>query len=207
VKCRVQGRDLAEGLKSLVRKLKARSVEDLLTKVGDWEKRQIGLLTAAEEEHKIEAVMDKANTLRIIATSSGATTIEGIEAEIESLFSGDGPCVLLSTIHRVKGLESDRVFVIDNDHTPRWAANSPEQMQQELNIKYVAITRAKQELVFVTTAPSKNKNDLKAQVLGAKVESMVGATYLSAISAAPDNAPEQVMNAADEQLLAVHDRK
>lgn len=154
VKCRVQGRDLAEGIKSLVRKLKAQSLEHLLNKLTDWETRQIDLLKSADaDEAKIEQIVDKANTLRVIVQSCGAQTIQQVEQEIDNLFSGDGPCVLLSTVHRAKGLEADRVFVIDNDVTPKFALLSPESAEQEANIKYVAVTRAKAELVFVSTRP------------------------------------------------------
>lgn len=151
IKCRVQGRDLAEGIKSLVRKLKAKSVEDLVKRLADWEQRQIELLTAADaDEQKIEQVTDKANTLRVVIQSSGATTIDGVEQEIDGLFSGDGPCVLLSTVHRAKGLEADRVFVIDHGLTPKYV-RSAEQQEQESNIAYVSVTRSKQELVFIST--------------------------------------------------------
>lgn len=157
VPCRVQGRDLAEGIKSLVRKLNARSVEQLLTKLTDWENRQVALLTAAEEEEKIEQVKDKAQTLRTVVQSSGAETVEQVEQEIEGLFSGTGPCVLLSTVHRAKGLEAERVFVIDNDLTPKYALRTEASFEQEKNIKYVAVTRAKQELVFVSTRAARKE--------------------------------------------------
>jgi superfamily I DNA/RNA helicase len=159
IPCRVQGRDIAEGIKALVRKLRARSAADLLVKLANWEQRQIALLVAAEEEEKVEQVTDKANTLRVIVQSSGAETVEQVEQEIEGLFSGDGPCVLLSTVHRAKGLEADRVFVIDHDNTPKYA-RSEEALEQEKNIKYVAVTRAKSVLVFVSTSADRKEADV-----------------------------------------------
>lgn len=206
VKCRVQGRDLAEGLKSLLRKLKATSVEDLLKRIDDWQKRQVDLLIAAEEEHKIEQVSDKANTLRIVITSSGARTIADVENEIEGLFSGDGPCVLLSTVHRAKGLQAERVFVIDNDFTPKYALTNPEQMEQEQNIKYVAVTRAQQELVFVSTQSNRKgtKTEDQAKALGTQVESLVGAAEAQAVYQAPIGFTDKVLEAKQQQLLLAH---
>lgn len=49
--------------------------------------------------------------------------------------------ITCSSVHRAKGLEADRVFVLAEtlrDHTV-----------EEMNIRYVAITRAKRELVWV----------------------------------------------------------
>lgn len=165
IPCRVQGRDLAEGIKSLVRKLKAKSVENLLEKLADWETRQVDLLRAADaDDAKIEAIYDKAATLRVVIQSCGATTIEQVEREIDGLFSGDGPCVLLSTVHRAKGIEADRVFVIDHG---MWfhKKKTLDAAEQETNIAYVSVTRAKKELVYVTSAPPPPASEQKAQQL------------------------------------------
>lgn len=60
--------------------------------------------------------------------------------------------IIFSSVHRAKGLESDRVFIL----TPKGAsmphplAKTPWQKGQEMNLKYVAITRAIHELVWVT---------------------------------------------------------
>lgn len=59
--------------------------------------------------------------------------------------------ICLSTIHRVKGLESDRVFIIDKDKTmPYKYARLPWELVQEKNLMYVAYTRAKNYLGFVS---------------------------------------------------------
>ena len=207
IKCRVQGRDLAEGIKSLVRKLRANSVEELLRKLGDWETRQIALLQESEDEAKIEQVVDKANTIKIIVQSCNATSVAQVEQEIEGLFSGDGPCVLLSTVHRAKGLEADRVFVIDNDVTPKWAVRSEESMEQERNIKYVAVTRAKKELVYVTTSPvarlkESDGLETKALELGAKVEWTKATAAEEAEFQAEAGATQRVLEKTEAEFVA-----
>lgn len=74
---------------------------------------------------------------------------------IDHLFSDDAPrdSITLSTIHRTKGLEFDRVFIIDFEKMPfqpSWKKEpiSKEAYQQEVNIMYVAMTRAGKELYF-----------------------------------------------------------
>jgi superfamily I DNA/RNA helicase len=50
----------------------------------------------------------------------------------------------LSTIHRAKGLEADRVWFYEPGLCPSHAGDP-----QELNLLYVALTRAKKSLFFV----------------------------------------------------------
>jgi len=58
--------------------------------------------------------------------------------------------VTLSTAHKSKGLEYERVIVIRNDLFPHPSAKSEEELGQENNAKYVAYTRAKEELYVCT---------------------------------------------------------
>jgi superfamily I DNA/RNA helicase len=141
---RIAGRDIGGGLKTLVRKFKARSVPEFLTRVSAWEEREVLRLTAAKRDPaKIDAIKDQAEML--VALSDGAKNVDEITARIEALFTddglGDAGLVTCSSVHRAKGLEANRVFVLRD--TLR--ANSVE----EDNISYVAITRAKLELVYV----------------------------------------------------------
>ena len=58
--------------------------------------------------------------------------------------------VVLSTAHKSKGLEADRVLILTPSDFPMITKYSKDwEIQQEYNLKYVAWTRAKKELVFV----------------------------------------------------------
>jgi superfamily I DNA/RNA helicase len=57
--------------------------------------------------------------------------------------------VTLSTIHKVKGLERKRVFILRPDLVPHPLAETPPALEQEFNLRYVAITRSQSELYFV----------------------------------------------------------
>ena len=93
---------------------------------------------------------DKIRAIKVIAKD--LKTTDAVINRIEAIFKDDqkdGIC--LSTIHKAKGLESDRVFIIRPDkmflpHCMRvaWMA------EQEYNLAYVAYTRAKKFLGFVT---------------------------------------------------------
>jgi len=57
--------------------------------------------------------------------------------------------VVCSSVHKSKGLEADRVFVIENtfmDNIPNLPAH---RLLEEQNLRYVAITRAKNHLTWV----------------------------------------------------------
>src|SRR5262252_191256 len=54
--------------------------------------------------------------------------------------------VILTTAHKSKGLEFERVYILRNDQFPHPKAKRPEDLAQEDNAKYVAYTRAMDEL-------------------------------------------------------------
>ena len=55
---------------------------------------------------------------------------------------------IFSTIHKAKGLEADHVYFLRPDLVPAWWIKEPAALQQEYNLRYVAITRAKQSLTY-----------------------------------------------------------
>ena len=67
---------------------------------------------------------------------------------IIDLFSDKRAKVWLSSIHKAKGLEADRVVLLHPHLLPHPNAKKPWEKEQEANLKYVALTRAKQGLTF-----------------------------------------------------------
>lgn len=127
---------------SLVKTLKKLGLETLTqTEVLD-------AIDAWEEDKKAKskakaAIADKADCLRVFARF-GATLGEAI-VYCDHLFKQKGEIQLLS-VHKSKGLEWDTVFLLDPWRIPSPFAESPEALEQEKNLKYVACTRAKQTL-------------------------------------------------------------
>lgn len=143
---KVAGRDIGAGLQALVRKLKARTVEDFLARLAVWEEREVRRLLAAKRERLVDGVRDRAAMLfELSELSEGADSVQAISDRIEALFTddglGDGGLVLCSSVHKAKGLEADRVFILKDTLRSH--------NQEEVNIEYVAITRAKNTLVWV----------------------------------------------------------
>ena len=101
-------------------------------------------------ENQYTAMQDKINA--IVTIASDIKTTDEVISRINSIFKDEqkqGIC--LSTIHKSKGLESDRVFIIRKDkfYLP-FAMEKEWSAIQENNLVYVAYTRAKHYLGFVT---------------------------------------------------------
>ncbi|MEP6736931.1 MAG: UvrD-helicase domain-containing protein, partial [Chryseolinea sp.] len=78
------------------------------------------------------------------------STLAEIIEKIRSYVSASENSIRLWTIHRAKGLENDRVFILDYDELPLGRLDQKEwERVQELNLKYVAITRARKELFLI----------------------------------------------------------
>jgi len=150
---RIAGRDIGAGLRALVKKLKATSVPVYHAKVEAWASREEARLKAqraqapkarhASIDAKIDAILDQAAML--VALAEGAKSVSEIESRIDHLFSDDGlgaaGMITCSSVHKAKGLEANRVFIL--------RSTLRQDSEEEQNISYVAITRAKQELVWV----------------------------------------------------------
>ena len=81
---------------------------------------------------------------------------------IEKIFTDDVKGIMLSTIHKAKGLENERVFFLCPELIPSKYATQPWQYEQENHLRYVAITRAKRELIYV--GGSEFKQDLLTKI-------------------------------------------
>lgn len=152
----IQGKDVGQGLISTIKKLKANDVPDLVGKLSDW-------LHAETEKENRKRIPNEQRVINLndrhdclICFTDNATSVEGIIKRIEDLFTDakDGRGITLSSIHKAKGLERKRVFLLEpvGATVPHPMAKSAWQRGQEMNLRYVAITRAISELVYVTGA-------------------------------------------------------
>lgn len=92
------------------------------------------------------ATKDKAECLRVFL--SVGQSLAGAIAYAESIFKSAGPIQLLSG-HKSKGLEWDHVFHLDPSRIPSPYAESADEEEQELNVRYVIETRAKKSLTLI----------------------------------------------------------
>lgn len=143
--CKVIGRDIGAGLIALVNRLRASSIADLETKLRAYVANETKVL--GDHQDQIEALNDRAATLRVFMENA-RSPLE-VTTKIEALFAEDTKGYLtLSSVHKAKGMEWPRVFILDFHLIGQRAKQSWER-QAEKNVAYVAITRAQKELFFI----------------------------------------------------------
>lgn len=147
IPARIEGRDVGKMLLSIIKKLKAKSVPDFVKRVQTWGDKQIARAGRSKNmAAKVETIKDQVDTL--IALAEGAANVGEIESRTLSLFQnsddrGVRPAVVLSSTHKAKGLEWERVFVLRETYLRKG-----KESREEENLLYVAITRSKAELVL-----------------------------------------------------------
>lgn len=151
----IQGRDIGQGLISTIKATKAESITDLVHGLAKWLNDAVAKENAKKHpsEDRIVALNDRYDC--IMCFVDGQDSVAGVLAKIQAIFtdSKDNQGIRLSSIHRAKGLESDRVFILETEKTRLVAERAAKQggwhYEQHLNLTYVAVTRAIKELVFV----------------------------------------------------------
>jgi superfamily I DNA/RNA helicase len=153
--CRVEGRDVAEGIKKLMTRWKVSSLDALETKLEVYLARETTKLLAAKKEAKLAYVEDAVETVRVVIDQcrlEGKHKVSDATDHVDAIFGDNVRDVLtLSSIHKAKGREWPRVFWLDRAGTcPNKWARQEWQLGQETNLCYVAATRAQQQLIEVT---------------------------------------------------------
>lgn len=145
IPARIEGRDIGRQLIGMVKSMKARSVPHFIERVEAWRSKQLERLAKAKDaDKKREQVCDLAETLLALAQDS--KSVADIEARITNLFqdtdANSKPAVVLSSVHKAKGLEWPDVYLLSG--TFRASKGG-----EEANIYYVAVTRAQARLFLV----------------------------------------------------------
>jgi superfamily I DNA/RNA helicase len=146
----VLGRDMTKGLITAVQKVsknKNMGVEEFKQLFEQDYIYNYNRLMQQNKENQAMALEDKKDCIMIFVNK--ATTVGGIIEEIKRVFDGkEQGDIMLSTVHKAKGLEADNVYILATDRMPHPYGN-----KEENNICYVAITRAKKNLFFVGPRP------------------------------------------------------
>ena len=143
---RIQGREFGGQLVTLAKKMDTGDdqIDTLCARLDDFENAEIKRISAANQfssESQIQMVQDKCSCIRVL--SEGMTSISELVKTIQSLFDDTRKKdqVLLSSIHRAKGLEADDIFIIKPQLMPHSMAKLAWEHEQEQNLIYVAHTR------------------------------------------------------------------
>lgn len=155
---KIEGRSIGDGLVKLATRWKsAKTVNGLETKLREYEAREVGKALAKDNQSKADRVIDEVATLLTVidrVRSNGLDRVTDVVDAIEDIFA-DGVAgkglITLASAHKSKGLEWNTVYLLDREALmPSKMAKQDWELEQERNLIYVAVTRAKETLVEVT---------------------------------------------------------
>lgn len=153
-KARVQGRDIGKGLLILIDRL-CKGTDGTIVQLIQASNRLLDQEIKKENakhnpsDFKLMFLQDRHDCL--MSFCEDASSVSQIRSSIEKIFQDDGDGILLSSIHKAKGLEADTVWFLMPDHAkcPSPMATQDWAKEQELNLRYVGETRAISRLVRV----------------------------------------------------------
>lgn len=156
-KAYVKGRDIGQNLINMIRKTNSIKIIDAIDKINKEGEKIINKIVrkthCTPSEARTNATftnfLDKLNAIERL--SENLTTSDSVVKRIESIFKdNDRQGICLSSVHKAKGLESNRCFIIREDKFySKYAMKIPWMAEQESNLVYVAYTRGKHLLGFV----------------------------------------------------------
>lgn len=152
VGAKILGRDIGAGLVTLIEKFNRKTLDELQDRAEKYRDAEVEKYTKAGDDAAAGAIDDKVGSLLVlIDMMPEGSSIKDLIAQIENLFSDKvgGGVVTLSTVHKAKGLEWNKVFVLKPELFPSRFATKDWQLEQEDNLLYVAYTRALRELVLL----------------------------------------------------------
>lgn len=142
--CRVLSNFL-EGFQGFIRKFKGEDTRAIRQQLDKWYLKEKESAENKGFRGKVAALADKYETVALFCEEY-RTKQEILDTVYKLSQCATGP--LFSTIHKAKGLEHQSVHILRPDLMPAFYATSKEQLQQESNLTYVAITRAIDNLTW-----------------------------------------------------------
>lgn len=153
-KAYIKGKDLEKGIINLLKKVEFMTIregydrlDDLLSDLfTELEKKGIEDPTSHRRYRNLEMQID---IIKMISEEGEKSYMKETMSEVQEIFKEDSESVQMMTIHKSKGLESKRVFFLSPELIPSKWASTPEDFLQENNLKFVAVTRAKESLFYI----------------------------------------------------------
>lgn len=160
-KAAIKGRELGPMLKSMVKKAAKHPgfrwdlIDEYL--IREVEERIDFFESVNASDSTKNGVFDLYTSVRFVIKSldKPLTSAYAFNKQVDAMFTvrDDATDVIwMSTIHKSKGLEAEKVFVLAPERLPlRFAKQQKHELEQEMNLKYVAITRAMKSFHYVLT--------------------------------------------------------
>lgn len=162
VNCYIKGKDIGLNLIKVLESTKATELNSNLMKDGVFVQLYDGLFNERNKLMKKRGldykdatlsnlIMEKYDTINtLLILSEKMKNKDELIEKIKTIFQEDTKGVCLSTIHKAKGLEADSVYILCHSTMPSKLAHHDWEKLQERNLIYVAYTRAKETLGFIS---------------------------------------------------------
>jgi superfamily I DNA/RNA helicase len=144
VKAKVKGRNYTELIGSFLKLMEQQPTDDMAE--ATLQAYEIKTSNLQEDDPKLGLFGDLRDCIRVILEHKTFETYTELKVFVDEMFTDEvntGGFVMLSSIHRSKGLENPRVFYLLNKGMPLPGGG------QESNLGYVGITRAQESLYYV----------------------------------------------------------
>ena len=162
VNCYIKGQDIGTNLIKLLEEIECEELNVNLDKDGvfvrlydklftDRNKLMIKRGLDMNDATLSMGIMEKYDTINaLIILAERYTTKRDLIKHIEEIFKEEAKGVCLSTIHKAKGLEAENVYILCHSMMPSKLAHHDWEKLQEKNLQYVAYTRPKNKLGFIS---------------------------------------------------------
>lgn len=153
IKANIKGKEYGDSIVKMIEKTRSTGVDSMLKKIEvDRVKLKHKLIDRGirkpENNQSMIDFMEKRDIIKVFTNKT--SSIPQIKKMLSNIFVDDiDKGIMLMTIHKSKGLEDDKVMFLNPELVPSNFANTDELLQQEYNLKYVATTRAKSELIYL----------------------------------------------------------
>ena len=173
VNCYIKGQDIGQNLIKELEKIKQDDLARDLDRDGVFVRLFDNLFTERnklmqtrgldyEDATLSSYIMEKYDAINaLMILSERYDSKNDLIKHIQEIFKENSMGVCLSTVHKAKGLESENVYILCNSSMPSKLAVHDWEKQQEKNIMYVAYTRAKNKMGFISEKEIKPSGSLQ----------------------------------------------
>jgi superfamily I DNA/RNA helicase len=139
----IRGADISQGLTNLVMRVNRESIQIMIESLDKYYNGLVEKFSKAKNKSFLEVMEDQIKTINAICESDEVNTVNDLLVKINSLFSDNesGYDYIFSTIHKSKGTESE-VVIIYQPELIGSKAKTEEEVKQEINLKWVAMSRS-----------------------------------------------------------------
>ena len=150
----IRGQEYGVGIVKLIEPYKnytiEHCIEELYIQLEELESKLVEQgVTNPRKSTSYIRLSDNIELIKIISIKY--TGVSEILPIVTDIFKDKGEGVLLSTIHKAKGLEADNVFLLDRGLIPSKYAEQAWEKEQEKKLLFVAYSRPKKKLIFINS--------------------------------------------------------